>query len=187
MIDPLDPPLAVSFDFLTDLELLDRVGVIAGIYVDLHPGPAAQRRLHRDPATSARRASWRSAPTRWRSSTRRRRARTSGSRCRSRSPSRSPSALLVGLPSLRLRADYFAIATIAAAEAIRIVAQNADATSPAATQGDLRLRRLAGDSISDSIEDFIVDLGWTDVPTLFPLLARHLGRCAILLTFVLHA
>ena len=33
--------------------------------------------------------------------------------------------LLVGLPSLRLRADYFAIATIASAEVIRIIAQNA--------------------------------------------------------------
>jgi branched-chain amino acid transport system permease protein len=33
--------------------------------------------------------------------------------------------LLVGLPSLRLRADYFAIATIAMAEVVRIFAQNA--------------------------------------------------------------
>src|SRR5919109_1098966 len=33
--------------------------------------------------------------------------------------------LVVGLPSLRLRADYFAIATIAAAEIIRFTAQNA--------------------------------------------------------------
>ena len=32
--------------------------------------------------------------------------------------------LVVGLPSLRLRADYFAIATIAASEAIRLVALN---------------------------------------------------------------
>ena len=38
---------------------------------------------------------------------------------------RSPSACIVGLPSLRLRADYFAIATIASAEVVRIVAQNA--------------------------------------------------------------
>jgi ABC-type branched-subunit amino acid transport system permease subunit len=33
--------------------------------------------------------------------------------------------LLVGLPSLRLRADYFAITTIAAAEIVRLTAQNA--------------------------------------------------------------
>ena len=32
--------------------------------------------------------------------------------------------LLVGMPSLRLRADYFAIATIAFAEIVRYVAQN---------------------------------------------------------------
>src|SRR5690606_18287704 len=34
-------------------------------------------------------------------------------------------SLLIGLPSLRLRADYFAIATIAFAEIVRFVAQNA--------------------------------------------------------------
>ena len=33
--------------------------------------------------------------------------------------------LLIGLPALRLRADYFAIATIAMAEVVRIFAQNA--------------------------------------------------------------
>ena len=33
--------------------------------------------------------------------------------------------VIVGLPSLRLRADYFAIATIAMAEVVRLVAQNA--------------------------------------------------------------
>src|SRR5215218_9637208 len=33
--------------------------------------------------------------------------------------------LLIGLPSLRLRADYLAIATIAMAEIVRVVAQNA--------------------------------------------------------------
>ena len=33
--------------------------------------------------------------------------------------------LLVGLPSLRLRADYFAIATMAMAEVVRLFAQNA--------------------------------------------------------------
>jgi branched-chain amino acid transport system permease protein len=38
------------------------------------------------------------------------------------------SGLLIGLPSLRLRADYFAIATIAFAEIVRYTAQNADFT-----------------------------------------------------------
>jgi branched-chain amino acid transport system permease protein len=38
------------------------------------------------------------------------------------------SGLLIGLPSLRLRADYFAIATIAFAEIVRYTAQNANFT-----------------------------------------------------------
>ncbi len=71
--------------------------------------------------------------------------------------------LIIGLPSLRLRADYFAIVTIAAAEAIRLVALNArDLTNGA--QGIFGFDD-SWDSISESIEDFIVDLGWTDVPT----------------------
>jgi branched-chain amino acid transport system permease protein len=75
--------------------------------------------------------------------------------------------LLVGLPSLRLRADYFAIATIAAAEAIRLVALNArDLTNGA--QGIIGFDD-SWDSVSDGIEDFFVNLGWTDVPSLFPL------------------
>jgi branched-chain amino acid transport system permease protein len=75
--------------------------------------------------------------------------------------------LLVGLPSLRLRADYFAIATIAAAEAIRLVALNArDLTNGA--QGIFGFDD-SWDSVSEAIEDFIVDLGWTEVPSLFPL------------------
>ena len=76
--------------------------------------------------------------------------------------------LLVGLPSLRLRADYFAIATIASAEAIRLFALNARELTGGA-QG------LFGfgddwDSVADTIEGWISSIGWTDVPTLFPLL-----------------
>ncbi len=76
-------------------------------------------------------------------------------------------ALLVGLPSLRLRADYFAIATIAAAEAVRLVALNARDL----TGGSNGVFGFADswDTVSESIQDFIVDLGWTDVPNLFPL------------------
>jgi branched-chain amino acid transport system permease protein len=75
--------------------------------------------------------------------------------------------LIVGLPSLRLRADYFAIATIAFAEAIRLIALNArDLTNGA--QGIFGFDD-SWDSIAESIEEFIVDLGWTDVPSLFPL------------------
>jgi branched-chain amino acid transport system permease protein len=89
--------------------------------------------------------------------------------------------LLVGLPSLRLRADYFAIATIAAAEAIRLVALNArDLTNGA--QGIFGFDD-SWNSVSDSIEDVIVDLGWTDMPTQFPLFLVTWGL-ALLLMFV---
>jgi branched-chain amino acid transport system permease protein len=76
-------------------------------------------------------------------------------------------ALLVGLPSLRLRTDYFAIATIASAEAIRLFALNArDLTGGA--QGKYGFSD-DWDSVSDTILGWIQDLGWTDVPNLFPL------------------
>jgi branched-chain amino acid transport system permease protein len=75
--------------------------------------------------------------------------------------------LLVGLPSLRLRADYFAIATIAAAEAIRLFALNARSLTGGA-QGIYGFSD-SWDTISDTIQGWFVDLGWTDVPTLFPL------------------
>src|SRR5919107_1279206 len=90
--------------------------------------------------------------------------------------------LLVGLPSLRLRADYFAIATIAAAESIRIVAVNARDL----TGGPNGIFGFSDDwdSVSNSIEDWIVDLGWTDVPTQFPLLLV-VWAAALGLTFLL--
>jgi branched-chain amino acid transport system permease protein len=75
--------------------------------------------------------------------------------------------LIVGLPSLRLRTDYFAIATIAAAEAIRLFALNARELTGGA-QGTFGFGD-DWDSVSDTIEGWIVDFGWTDVPTLFPL------------------
>jgi branched-chain amino acid transport system permease protein len=83
--------------------------------------------------------------------------------------------ILVGLPSLRLRADYFAIATIAMAEVVRIFAQNArgltggnqglfcDLDDPSNCYPD------AWNSISESIESFISNF-WSDPPTLLPLL-----------------
>lgn len=90
-------------------------------------------------------------------------------------------ALLVGVPSLRLRADYFAIATIAAAEAIRLVALNAGGL----TGGPNGVFGFSDswDSLSDSIEDFIAEtIGWADVPSLFPLFLATWG-VAILLMF----
>jgi branched-chain amino acid transport system permease protein len=83
--------------------------------------------------------------------------------------------VLVGLPSLRLRADYFAIATIAMAEVVRLFAQNArDLTG--GNQGlfcDLdnpsNCYPNAWNSLSDSVNDFVSNF-WSDPPTLLPLL-----------------
>jgi branched-chain amino acid transport system permease protein len=81
--------------------------------------------------------------------------------------------LLVGLPSLRLRADYFAIATIAAAEIVRLTAQNARGLT-GGNQGlfcdgpncyDDTWREL-----SSTIEGWLENLGWSNPETLFPLL-----------------
>jgi branched-chain amino acid transport system permease protein len=76
--------------------------------------------------------------------------------------------LLVGLPSLRLRADYFAIATIAAAEIVRLAAQNAREL----TGGNQGLFGFdpAWASVSETIEGWLQALGWSDPETLFPLL-----------------
>jgi branched-chain amino acid transport system permease protein len=83
--------------------------------------------------------------------------------------------VLVGLPSLRLRADYFAIATLAMAEGVRLFAQNArDLTG--GNQGlfcDLEnpsnCYPNAWNDLSESINSFVSNF-WTDPPTLVPLL-----------------
>jgi branched-chain amino acid transport system permease protein len=90
--------------------------------------------------------------------------------------------LLVGLPSLRLRTDYFAIATIAAAEAIRLFALNARELTGGA-QGRFGFSD-SWDSLSNTMQGWIVDLGWTDVPRLFPLFLV-VWAVAVALTFVL--
>lgn len=83
--------------------------------------------------------------------------------------------LIVGLPSLRLRTDYLAIATIAFAEIIRLIAQNAREL----TGGNQGLFCSDDQSVcfddawldvSDRIEGWLVDLGWSDPEILFPLL-----------------
>jgi branched-chain amino acid transport system permease protein len=76
--------------------------------------------------------------------------------------------LLIGLPALRLRADYFAITTIAAAEAIRFTAQNARELT-GGNQGILGFSD-EWDEVSDTIEGWLEALGWSDPETLFPLL-----------------
>jgi branched-chain amino acid transport system permease protein len=90
--------------------------------------------------------------------------------------------LLVGLPSLRLRADYFAIATIAFAEAVRLFALNARSLT-GGNQGIFGFG-TEWDSISSTIEGWINDVGWSDPPTLFPLLLV-VWLVAVLLTVVL--
>ncbi len=70
--------------------------------------------------------------------------------------------ILVGTVSLRLRADYFAIATIAAAEAVRLFAQNAATI----TGGNQPLFGFDSsfDGVTEGIEDFFASaFGW-DTP-----------------------
>jgi len=76
--------------------------------------------------------------------------------------------LLIGLPSLRLRADYFAIATIAAAEAVRLFAQNADTL----TGGNQGLRGFDDTwfELSESMEEGLISLGWSDPSSFAPLM-----------------
>ena len=91
--------------------------------------------------------------------------------------------LLVGLPSLRLRADYFAIATIAAAEIVRITAQNArDLTG--GNQGLFGFDE-SWNSLSDQIDSWLQSLGWSDPETLFPLFIV-VWATALVATVLLH-
>jgi branched-chain amino acid transport system permease protein len=84
--------------------------------------------------------------------------------------------LLVGLPSLRLRADYFAIATLALAEIVRIIAQNARGLT-GGNQGLFCAEGGAGacyndawTSLSQTIDGWLQDLGWSNPESLVPLL-----------------
>jgi branched-chain amino acid transport system permease protein len=83
--------------------------------------------------------------------------------------------LIVGLPSLRLRADYFAIATIAMAEVVRLFAQNARGLTGGnqglfcAEDDPSRCFNGAWRDISDSMLNFL-DNFWADPEKLAPLL-----------------
>jgi branched-chain amino acid transport system permease protein len=159
------PPLAVTFESFTDIDFWTGVGIIAGIYTILalglqlnvgftgiqNFGQAAFMAIGAYAmvilVTDVGISFWLSLPISILITI--------------------AFGLVVGLPSLRLRADYFAIATIAAAEAIRLFALNArDLTGGA--QGTFGFTD-DWDSVSDTIQGWIVDIGWTDVPTLFPL------------------
>ncbi|MGD9695282.1 MAG: branched-chain amino acid ABC transporter permease [Thermoleophilia bacterium] len=65
--------------------------------------------------------------------------------------------LLLGIPTLRLRADYFAITTIAAGEILRIIILNESGT----TGGPTGLRRASGPwrDFNANVLDFFDDLG----------------------------
>jgi branched-chain amino acid transport system permease protein len=76
-------------------------------------------------------------------------------------------AVGLGLSTLRLRADYFAIVTIVAAQGVELVARSADGLT-GGVQGIIGFSS-SWDTFSASIESFIIELGWTDVPTIFPL------------------
>ena len=97
--------------------------------------------------------------------------------------------VVVGLPSLRLREDYFAIATLASAEVVRITARNAKEVT-GGNQGltcsedfstcfDDTWKDVAG-----TIEGWLNDLGWADPETLMPLLLVTWAT-VIVLTIVL--
>jgi branched-chain amino acid transport system permease protein len=84
--------------------------------------------------------------------------------------------LLVGLPSLRLRADYFAIATLALAEIVRIIAQNADSLTGGnqglfcANEGAGPCYNDAWTKLSTTIQGWLESIGWTNPESLAALL-----------------
>ena len=90
-------------------------------------------------------------------------------------------ALVVGLPSLRLRADYFAISTLAFSEIVRIVADNWDGL----TGGNLGLFGY-GDAWTDAsarIDGWLEELGITP-RFLLPLLVVNLAILLVLTLLV---
>ena len=91
--------------------------------------------------------------------------------------------LMVGLPSLRLRADYFAIATIAAAEIVRITALNLRDV----TGGNKGLFGFdeSWNSLADQIDTWLRSLGWSDPESLFPLFIV-VWVTALIATVLLH-
>jgi branched-chain amino acid transport system permease protein len=97
--------------------------------------------------------------------------------------------LLVGLPALRLREDYLAIATIAMAEVVRLTALNAREL----TGGNLGFSCSDDGSkcfdetwldISGTIEGWLESLGWSNPEQLFPLFLV-VWAAVILLTLAL--
>jgi branched-chain amino acid transport system permease protein len=98
-------------------------------------------------------------------------------------------ALIIGLPSLRLREDYFAITTLAMAEVVRITARNAKGLTNG-SEGlscggpDFRCFDDTWRNVSDQIESWLQSLGWSDPEALLPLLLVVWGM-VLVLTLVL--
>jgi branched-chain amino acid transport system permease protein len=96
--------------------------------------------------------------------------------------------VLIGLPSLRLRADYFAITTLAAAEIVRFTAQNARGVT-GGNQGIFCEGATCYDdtwiSISDTMVGWLESAGWSDPEKLFPLFLV-VWIVAIVATVALH-
>ena len=90
--------------------------------------------------------------------------------------------LLVALPAVRLRTDYLAIVTIAAAEAVRLFALNATELTGGA-QGLFGFDD-SWDDVSETIEGWLEWLGWSNPENLFPLFLV-VWATAIVLTIVL--
>ncbi|HEX6115608.1 MAG TPA: branched-chain amino acid ABC transporter permease [Solirubrobacterales bacterium] len=90
--------------------------------------------------------------------------------------------LIVALPAVRLRTDYLAIATIAAAEAVRLFALNATELTGGA-QGLFGFDD-SWDEVSDTIEGWLESLGWSNPENLFPLFLV-VWVVALTLTFVM--
>ena len=100
--------------------------------------------------------------------------------------------VIVGLPSVRLRADYLAIATIASAEIIRLVARNADEVTGGNQGFDCAeddpsncFFNAFGDNVEDPVEDFMTSVFGTDVDTLFPLFVT-VWAVALILTALMY-
>jgi branched-chain amino acid transport system permease protein len=91
------------------------------------------------------------------------------------------SSVLVGLATVRLRADYFAITTIAVAEMVRLAATNADGVTHG-TSGIYGFD-LQWQDASVAIGHWLADLGWRADPQVPLLLVSWIVLAILLLLF----
>ena len=92
--------------------------------------------------------------------------------------------VLLGIPTLRLRGDYFAIVTIAAGEILRIMIQNRQEE----TGGTLGLRRASGSwrDANQHVLDWLEGLGWSNVDRRVPLLVLTWLTAVLVALLLLH-